>query len=224
MRRLVNVLMIISVVLSLMAAVLWVRSAFTFSFRTGDSLWIGDSALGGLTIQCFRGWRESLTHHQGVSRPDRHTSATFVFAFRSAGATHTDWAYGPFSGAYGTVCTAMRPEDSLDSHSVAFSSLKSPTFLKSSTAAAFSPPLPFWSIRVSLWFLVLFLALPAMGKGLTRLIGRVARRRRQRAGHCLQCGYDLRATPGRCPECGAVAEVPAQTAAQPANAAGGAGG
>src|SRR5688572_18427839 len=43
------------------------------------------------------------------------------------------------------------------------------------------------------------------------VVRRRARRRAERTNVCVHCGYDLRATPERCPECGA---IPAQSASR----------
>ncbi|HZN67664.1 MAG TPA: hypothetical protein VFB66_20410, partial [Tepidisphaeraceae bacterium] len=57
-------------------------------------------------------------------------------------------------------------------------------------------------LAAPLWpFVALFAVLPAAWLA-ARVTGRVRAARRRRRGFCPGCGYDLRATPGQCPECG----------------------
>ncbi|HXE52093.1 MAG TPA: hypothetical protein VN541_03720, partial [Tepidisphaeraceae bacterium] len=58
-----------------------------------------------------------------------------------------------------------------------------------------------WYLQCPLWFLVLATAL-LPGWSLVRLRLRSTRKKQQQRGCCPICGYDLRATPSRCPECG----------------------
>jgi len=64
-----------------------------------------------------------------------------------------------------------------------------------------------WTRVVSVphWLLMVAAALLPVGRLLlrNRRLGRG-----KRAGRCHVCGYDLRATPDRCPECGAVPRIP----------------
>jgi len=55
--------------------------------------------------------------------------------------------------------------------------------------------------HVPYWFLSLLFACGGLPL-LLRLRAQRRRSRRLRANQCLSCGYDLRATSGRCPECG----------------------
>ena len=60
----------------------------------------------------------------------------------------------------------------------------------------------FWSrLRIPLWFILLVLSLLPLRTALSSWQRR-RRDRMQEGGLCTRCGYDLRASTGRCPECG----------------------
>jgi hypothetical protein len=62
----------------------------------------------------------------------------------------------------------------------------------------------FWrGLVIPHWVFITFFA----GLPLLRFRAWRRHRRRAKAGTCAKCGYDLRATPQRCPECGAVAKA-----------------
>ena len=66
-----------------------------------------------------------------------------------------------------------------------------------------------YSLWAPYWLLIGLVSLPALV-----VARRHSRRHRRAAGRCPACGYDLRATPQRCPECGAIVaqrETPSAT-------------
>ena len=68
------------------------------------------------------------------------------------------------------------------------------------TGKVFSLETRTWGCLLPFWFLTLLTSLlPG-----TRLLLFLRRRRKRSESFCQKCGYDLRATPDRCPECGTI--------------------
>ena len=176
-RRLLNLLTALSLLMFLAVGALWARSGV-----------VGDEwtfTLGGRSVMVRSDWgRLSLAVLEDWVESDH-----FVWR-RSGGGYHDTLPGRPIS---------IPPE-------VLGVQYRSGTFTYGRPTAAVPGATVtgrYWWLRIYHPHALLLLALlPA-----AHLLRRLSTRRRIAAGLCPACGYDLRATPGRCPECGATASV-----------------
>ena len=163
-RRLLNLVIVLSLVLFLSTVAAWVAS----SSRAHVIDWGGDASAvtaGVFRGGCFVGWAWwGASERRGAG-----------FRYRSLAASELPRRFDPVSG----YATTRR---------FAGFGLGSTRAPQSGTTMV---ALPLWP------FVLLSLAPPTAGWR-----ARHRRLRRMRTERCPACGYDLRATPGRCPECG----------------------
>jgi hypothetical protein len=194
-RRLRNLLTASSLLLFVAAATLWVRG-----YVTQDNWWYVRVSSGAgwylrrsTDVGCNRGefvvsevdhWSlatddtGNVVVAQDVANKDPNTGARWytsdTIGWNPARAGDPVWRRLGFQGHYLLV---VRPVPGLgyDQRSV------------------------LWRVWIPLWLPTIAGALPCVVWAIRR---RARSRRRDRVGRCHVCGYDLRATPGRCPECG----------------------
>jgi hypothetical protein len=184
--RLFTLLSALSLLLCVAVVVLWVRGLATWDrvsvgVSGGPLVRVG-SGRGRVTLLVVRRWPlaeplrwESEPVTEPVVGPSNSQFAPLIsYATRApAGVGISNWKRLGLSRWYGNVTTRLPGE-------------------------RFAPPMPGCRVYAPAWMVVAATGVaPAAW-----LAFRLFRRRRRRAGFCAACGYDLRATPARCPECG----------------------
>jgi len=66
---------------------------------------------------------------------------------------------------------------------------------------------PFFMVRLPIAYLLALMTIVPVAQAIMLVRRQLRRMQRRRHGQCVRCGYDLRASMGRCPECGAMAPV-----------------
>ena len=188
-RKLFILTMMVSLAVCVAVGVLWVRS---YVARTSGSM----VAFAGVSGAVFR----AVPLFAGADRFAFVGSASGrVLFIRQTGTAPVDASHCGVFGSPGSV-VVYSPMDVVQDTGLLGFGHGSVASLAGASAGVFS--VPFWAV------FIVTLTLP-----LSVLHRRLRERRWLREGRCRACGYDLRATPGGCPECGAGLAGTAGTAA-----------
>ena len=185
---------VLSLILLLGLTTIWIRSFWWFDLigyegpvRTGQTQWgcNGSSSRGVFESECW-----SRRNPRAAPRPDSLFARYTVPATRAGAIARSAYAKSlggvDFLG-FRFARRAMDPEGGRSQN-------PGDPVVHGATQTVWDVAVPFW--------------LPASVLGiipawwLTRLNRRRRQRHRTRMGFCLRCGYDLRASEERCPECG----------------------
>ena len=188
-RRLLAALALVSLTASLAFAGMWARSFWTYDHlshaaRRGDGGYLLRSNRGRVYFERRSIWHvmRSVYWYRGPCMAE----PVFTDSFRIS--PPHEWAafgFGWYAGSDYTWPAHLYPN-----YISQPPSLSDPHWWKDD----------YRGVTLPYWFLVLLTALPPAIWGRRRVNRR--RDRRIRRGFCPQCGYDLRGTPDRCPECG----------------------
>ena len=197
--RVVTVATAISLLLFAATAVMWVRSRSTFDVcevRTrGRQDWSFSSTPYSWKVWHFAHWPEppGVSH---VSYADSRNLKEPVLALAIGGVPGTYVRTSEFAGMsiqYGRLSTVVGHNGVV---------IRVPPAPPGDLIQYASAPMPYWGVSFPRWWMpVAFLLLPC---GVLLLRGRrlVLSRLRRGQLRCGCCCYDLRASRGRCPECG----------------------
>jgi hypothetical protein len=195
-----NFAAIVSATLALNVALLWVRTAF----RADEVRWLKREVVGAdvtqrqLDVRTDRGqteiiWTAEDAHFTSVASSlvaHLHSVSEWDHIVKPYDPTVGVWRYVPrLNQMPHTQRTSAGFNVPGASYGTYLTTISDPSVSSRSTMRIAS--FPHWTP------IILFLILPAI-----RLNQILRRRRRIRRGQCVECGYDLRASSDRCPECG----------------------